>query len=82
MANGPTPGLGFKHASSNRPRRPAPKVPPAPSFSKRLRCYTRAIRLSDDFMKSVDGWRVRQNDAPNRSEAIRRLVEIGLKAKK
>jgi hypothetical protein len=42
----------------------------------------RAIRLSDDFMKSVDRWRVEQDDEPNRSEAIRRLVEIGLKAKK
>jgi hypothetical protein len=42
----------------------------------------RAIRLSHDFMKSVDRWRIEQDDAPNRSEAIRRLVELGLKAKK
>jgi hypothetical protein len=33
-------------------------------------------------MASVDAWAVRQDDAPTRSEAIRRLVEIGLKAKK
>jgi hypothetical protein len=33
-------------------------------------------------MKSVDRWRVEQDDEPNRSEAIRRLVGIGLKAKK
>jgi hypothetical protein len=30
---------------------------------------------------SVDGWAASQVDEPGRSEAIRRLVEIGLKAK-
>jgi hypothetical protein len=42
----------------------------------------RAIRLSDDFLAKVDAWAAKQDDVPSRSEAIRRLVEIGLKAKK
>jgi hypothetical protein len=42
----------------------------------------RAIRLSDDFMKGVDRWRIEQDDVPNRSEAMRRLILLGLKAKK
>jgi len=41
----------------------------------------RAFRMSDDFMARVDAWSVAQNDQPSRAEAIRRLVEIGLKAK-
>ena len=40
-----------------------------------------AIRLSADLRASVDAWAARQDDAPGRSEAIRRLVERGLKAK-
>jgi hypothetical protein len=31
---------------------------------------------------AIDDWRRRQADLPARSEAIRRLVEMGLKAKK
>ena len=42
----------------------------------------RTIRLSDEFIATVDAWAERQADAPGRSEAIRRLVELGLKAKK
>jgi hypothetical protein len=38
----------------------------------------RTIRLSDDFIATVDAWSARQDDKPSRSEAIRRLVEIGL----
>jgi hypothetical protein len=41
----------------------------------------RTMRLSDEFMASVDAWSGRQDDTPSRSEAIRRLVELGLKAK-
>jgi hypothetical protein len=40
----------------------------------------RAIRLSDEFLAKVDRWAAKQADEPGRSEAIRRLVEIGLKA--
>jgi hypothetical protein len=42
----------------------------------------RAIRLSDEFLSKVDAWATKQADEPGRSEAIRRLVELGLKAKK
>jgi hypothetical protein len=41
-----------------------------------------AIRPSDKMRESVDAWADRQDDTPSRSEAIRRLVELGLKAKK
>jgi hypothetical protein len=40
---------------------------------------THTIRLSDEFIAKVDTW-AETNDT-TRSEAIRRLVEIGLKAK-
>jgi hypothetical protein len=42
---------------------------------------SRTFRLSDEFMASVDTWAAEQDDEPGRSEAIRRLVELGLKAK-
>jgi predicted transcriptional regulator len=38
------------------------------------------IRLSDEFIAKVDTW-AETNDT-TRSDAIRRLVELGLKAKK
>jgi hypothetical protein len=41
----------------------------------------RTIRLSDEFIANVDAWAAAQEDAPGRSEAIRRLVELGLKSK-
>jgi hypothetical protein len=41
----------------------------------------RTIRLSDEFLDNVDHWATQQEDQPGRSEAIRRLVEIGLKVK-
>ena len=37
-----------------------------------------AIRLSQDMRDAVDAWAVNQNDKLSRSEAIRRLIEIGL----
>jgi hypothetical protein len=40
-----------------------------------------AIRLSKEFRTAVDKWAANQDDKPVRSEAIRRLVEIGLKAR-
>jgi hypothetical protein len=40
----------------------------------------RTIRLSDEFIATVDAWRRKQDDPPSRSEAIRRLVELGLKS--
>lgn len=37
--------------------------------------------LSDDLgpTEAVEAWAAKQKDAPSRSEAIRRLIEVGLK---
>ena len=39
-------------------------------------------RWRNDQLEQIDRWRHAQPDKPGRSEAIRRLVEIGLKAKR
>ncbi len=39
------------------------------------------LRLPADFFKPIDDWRRKQEDLPSRAEAIRRLVELGLKVK-
>src|ERR1700738_4740168 len=41
-----------------------------------------AIRLSIELRESVDAWAAKQPGAPGRSEAIRRLIELGLKARR
>jgi hypothetical protein len=38
------------------------------------------MRAPSDLLRSVDDWRRHQPDLPNRSEAIRRLIEVGLNA--
>ena len=38
------------------------------------------MRLGQSVLENVDVWRTRQNDLPSRSEAVRRLVEVGLGA--
>ena len=38
--------------------------------------------VSADWIEKVDSWRRREDDLPNLSEAIRRLVELGLDAAK
>jgi hypothetical protein len=40
------------------------------------------VRLQPDPLRVLDEWAAKQNDHPTRAEAIRRLVEIGLKAKR
>jgi hypothetical protein len=40
-----------------------------------------AVRLAPELGAAVDKWAGSQPDGPTRSEAIRRLVELGLKAK-
>ena len=40
-----------------------------------------AIRLSDELKGRVEAWAAKQADVPSRSEAIRRLVERGLRLK-
>jgi hypothetical protein len=39
------------------------------------------VRVAPEFLKLIDQWRKKQDDVPTRPEAIRRLVELGLKAK-
>jgi hypothetical protein len=43
---------------------------------------TIALRATDEFRDTVERWAVKQSDKPTLSEAIRRLVELGLKVKK
>jgi hypothetical protein len=38
-------------------------------------------RWHEEQLAQIDRWRRAQSDMPGRSEAIRRLVELGLKAK-
>jgi hypothetical protein len=40
------------------------------------------VRLQPELAKPLDDWRRRQDDLPGRPEAIRRLIELGLRAKK
>jgi hypothetical protein len=40
------------------------------------------VRLQPDPLAALDAWVVKQKDEPTRAEAIRRLVELGLKARK
>jgi hypothetical protein len=40
------------------------------------------MRVSDDFLRTVDDWRRGQIDLPSRAEAIRRMVELAAKMKK
>jgi uncharacterized protein len=39
------------------------------------------MRISEELLASIDEWRRHEPDIPPRAEAIRRLVQIGLKAK-
>jgi hypothetical protein len=36
------------------------------------------MRVSEQFIRTIDDWRRKQPDLPSRTEAIRRLVEKGL----
>ena len=40
------------------------------------------VRMPPAELGELDGWIKRQTEKPSRPEAIRRLVELGLKAKK
>ena len=39
------------------------------------------LRWHEPDLERIDTWRKQQDDLPSRSEAIRRLVELGLKGK-
>jgi hypothetical protein len=36
--------------------------------------------LSDEKVAEIDAWAARQPDKPSRSKALRRLIDLGLKA--
>ncbi len=36
------------------------------------------MRVSEEFLRTIDDWRRKQTDIPARAEAVRRLVEMGL----
>jgi len=40
------------------------------------------VRIQPEMAKALDNWRRKQTDLPGRPEAIRRLVEAGLKSKR
>jgi len=42
----------------------------------------KVIGFDQEMIDAIDKWRTKQKPRPNVSEAIRRLVELGLKAKK
>jgi hypothetical protein len=42
---------------------------------------TLTVRLPMDLRSSIETWAEQQKDKPSRSEAIRRLIELGLVAK-
>lgn len=39
------------------------------------------MRVSDDFIRSIDDWRRQQEELPSRAEAIRQLIHTGLAAR-
>ena len=39
------------------------------------------VRFEPEQFHDLDGWIAKQEDEPSRPEAIRRLVELGLKAR-
>jgi hypothetical protein len=40
------------------------------------------VRLQPELAEPLDDWRRNQPDIPSRAEAMRRLAELGLKAKR
>ena len=42
----------------------------------------KVIGFTEEMMAAVETWRSKQKPVPNVSEAIRRLVEMGLKARR
>lgn len=39
------------------------------------------MRVSEDFLRTIDDWRRRQPELPSRAEAIRQLIQTGLAAR-
>jgi hypothetical protein len=55
------------------------RLPGRPSKNPQDRPFQ--MRVSEDFLRTVDDWRRRQKDLPSRAEAIRRMVELASKLK-
>jgi hypothetical protein len=55
-----------------------------PSASKKAAdaTPTMALRLSSDLGDRIDAWAGMQKDRPNRAEAVRRLLVVGLKTER
>ena len=62
--------VNTKHTTMTSIRRP----PGRPSKGLQDRPFQ--MRVSEEFLRTVDDWRRRQKDLPSRAEAIRRLVEL------
>ena len=60
----------------HRPRAVAGRLPSQPQVTEGD--GLEAIRLTDELREQIDTWALIQDDKPDRSEAIRRLVEIAL----
>ena len=41
----------------------------------------KVLGFTEEMIAAVESWRAKQQPVPNLSEAIRRLVELGLKSK-
>jgi hypothetical protein len=69
---------------ASEPRGTLPRAD-TPSFAKAIGCLANAGRatlaLAPGPLAEVDRWIEKQKEPPSRPEAIRRLVELGLKAK-
>jgi hypothetical protein len=61
-----------KSINDNRKRRGRPATGTAPMVG---------VRMTPEFQNSIKAWAKSQDDRPTFAEAIRRLVELGLKAK-
>ena len=61
-----------KSINDNRKTRGRPATGTAPLVG---------VRMTEDFQAQVRAWAKKQDDQPPLATAIRRLVEIGLKAK-
>jgi hypothetical protein len=62
-----------KSINDNRKMRGRPATGTAPLVG---------VRMTEDFQAEIKAWSKKQPDQPPLATAIRRLVEIGLKAKK
>jgi hypothetical protein len=41
----------------------------------------KVIGFTEEMIEAVEAWRAKQKPVPNQSEAIRKIIEIGLKVK-